>query len=113
MLLSADAIQTGNQTKYAYTTGCSMKYSWCKTTPKIRLPQYIIGSLLFSMAVPIGFVYTVVILSKILGTQNQVSVSSKQRFLILSPNMFYEHTKNFANHMVAITIYMNIYIYSF
>lgn len=48
-----------------------MKYSWCKTTPQVRLPQYIMGALFFAVGVSLGLVYCAAAFSKIAGFGKQ------------------------------------------
>jgi MFS transporter, ceroid-lipofuscinosis neuronal protein 7 len=51
--------------------GCPSSQEWCKTTPVLGLPQFIIGYLLTSVGYPIGLTLIQTIFSKILGPRPQ------------------------------------------
>ena len=72
LYIFSDIIKIGNLTQSVVTTGCNMKYSWCKTTPQIRLPQYVTGALLFSIGFPLTFLFLNVLYSKVVGPRKQV-----------------------------------------
>lgn len=50
-----------------YSTGCPEDYDWCKTSPKIYLPQIITGTVFVSIGYPFVMVFTSAMYSKVLG----------------------------------------------
>jgi len=64
-------IDTGNTTTRIVSDGCSLKYSWCATTPKISIAQLLLYSLLVSLAFPLMYLSQFVMLSGILSPKHQ------------------------------------------
>ena len=50
---------------------CPQEYAWCATSPKMYVPQIIIGTILLSVGYPFVMVFTSSMYSKILGPRPQ------------------------------------------
>lgn len=53
------------------TLGCPISQEWCKTTPVLGFPAFILGYLLTSIGYPIGLTLIATIFSKVLGPRPQ------------------------------------------
>lgn len=51
--------------------GCPVSQEWCKTTPVLGFPEFILGYLLTSVGYPIGLTLIATIFSKVLGPRPQ------------------------------------------
>jgi MFS transporter, ceroid-lipofuscinosis neuronal protein 7 len=51
--------------------GCPVSQEWCKTTPALGFPQFMVGYLLTSIGYPIGLTLISTIFSKVLGPRPQ------------------------------------------
>ena len=73
--LVLDVIVTGRQSQRIVSNGCSLKYSWCMSTPQISIVQLVIYSILISLAYPVMHLSQLVMMSEILSPRNQVKIS--------------------------------------
>ena len=53
--------------------GCPSNYGWCESTPKLYLPQFLVGATLVGTGYPVAFLVISTIYSRILGPRPQVS----------------------------------------
>lgn len=58
----------------AEVLGCPITQDWCKTTPKLGIPEFILGYLLTTIGYPIGLTLIQTIFSKVLGPRPQVVI---------------------------------------
>eukprot|EP00794_Sanderia_malayensis_P007058 gene7058-7850_t len=61
----------GNSSTIVSLVGCPVQYSWCRNTPKIYLPQFLVGAALVGTGYPIGFLIASTIYSQLLGPRKQ------------------------------------------
>ena len=66
-------VVSGNNTKTFLSLGCSLKHSWCSTTPKISIVQLVLYSLMMSLAFPLMYLSQFVMLYEILSPKHQVN----------------------------------------
>ncbi|XP_065053595.1 major facilitator superfamily domain-containing protein 8-like isoform X2 [Rhopilema esculentum] len=66
-----ETIDVGNLTKTVLSEGCPIRYSWCKTTPKIYLSQYIIAMLIGFIGFALPSMVINSLYSKIIGPRKQ------------------------------------------
>ncbi|XP_065057229.1 major facilitator superfamily domain-containing protein 8-like isoform X1 [Rhopilema esculentum] len=71
MLQREEVFQVGNATKTVLSSGCSIKYSWCKSTPKIYLSQYLVVSFVYNMGICIAILVAASLYSKVIGPRKQ------------------------------------------
>ena len=74
-----ETIVVGNVKKIVISLGCSIKYNWCKTTPKIRPIQFAIGVFLGFVGYSMSRIVTILLYSKIIGPRKQV----RRNFFVL------------------------------
>ena len=74
-----ETIVVGNVKKIVFSLGCSIKYNWCKTTPKIRPIQFAIGVFLGFVGYSMSRIVTILLYSKIIGPRKQV----RRNFFVL------------------------------
>ena len=74
-----ETIVVGNMKKIVFSLGCSIKYNWCKTTPKIRPIQFAIGVFLGFVGYSMSRIVTILLYSKIIGPRKQV----RRNFFVL------------------------------
>ncbi|XP_065057232.1 major facilitator superfamily domain-containing protein 8-like isoform X2 [Rhopilema esculentum] len=71
LLSVREVFQVGNATKTVLSSGCSIKYSWCKSTPKIYLSQYLVVSFVYNMGICIAILVAASLYSKVIGPRKQ------------------------------------------
>ena len=53
--------------------GCPVRYHWCRTSPRIWLPQFILGAVLHATGLSFCVTLLISLYSKVLVNRNQVS----------------------------------------
>ena len=72
-------MRTGNSTVLADSTddvGCPVRYHWCRTSPRIWLPQFVLGAVLHATGLSFSMTLLVSLYSKVLVNRNQVSFTN-------------------------------------
>ena len=83
----------GNNSTSSSTSdvGCSVKYSWCSTTPQLTLGQFIAASFIFPFGHSTAVGLLTSLYSKIRGPSAQVSPYCLERHHLLYINVTLEH----------------------
>ena len=92
-----ETIVVGNVKKIVFSLGCSIKYNWCKATPKIRPIQFAIGVFLGFVGYSMSRIVTILLYSKIIGPRKQV----RRNFFVLFLKIILYFSEKNANRRVG------------